>query len=143
VNNVAKPELVPDRTISEVSDWRSSTGHIGRANSCVIHCHTWRRIEWDAVAAEHIRNRSARYSAAVDIDPAWTNEVVADPDRMVDEPDPHSAHLNSVRIVGYSSRAGMVITVVALRDRAGVLHGASAWKTRDAAWRQYMEGRND
>jgi hypothetical protein len=101
------------------------------------------RIEWDAAAAEHICNRSIRYPAAVDIEPAWTSEVVADPDRLVDEPDPHSAHLNSVRIVGYSPTASMVITVAALRDRYGVLQGASAWKTRGAALRQYMRGKRD
>jgi hypothetical protein len=101
------------------------------------------RIEWDPTAAEHIRTRSTRYAGAVDIDPAWTSQVVIDPDRLVDEPDPRSAHVNSVRVVGYSLTAGMVITVVALRDRDGVLHGASAWKTRGAPWRQYMEGRGD
>jgi hypothetical protein len=33
----------------------------------------------------------------------------------------------------------MVITIVALRDANGVLHGASAWKTTGAALRQYLE----
>lgn len=101
------------------------------------------RVEWDEAAAEHIRTRSTRYDGAVDIDPAWTSEIVTDPDRLVDEPDPRSAHVNSVRIVGYSPTAGMVLTVVALRDRSGVLHGASAWRTRGAALRQYMEGTDD
>jgi len=101
------------------------------------------RIEWSDTAAQHIRTRSARYEGAVDIEPAWTSEVVADPDRLVDEPDPNSAHVNSARIVGYSPTAGVVLTVVALRDRRGVLHGASAWKTRGAALRQYAEGRSD
>lgn len=100
-------------------------------------------IEWDETVAQHIRTRSTRYDGAVDIDPAWTNEVLADPDRLVDEPDPRSAHANSVRVVGYSPAAGMVITIVALRDRHGVLHGASAWKTRGAALRQYVEGKDD
>ena len=31
----------------------------------------------------------------------------------------------------------MVITVVALRDAQGIQHGATAWKTRGAALRQY------
>jgi len=66
------------------------------------------RIEWNDIAAEHIRTRSTRYDRAVDIDLAWTNEVVTDPDRLVDEPDPRSAHASSVRIVGYSPAAGMV-----------------------------------
>ncbi|MPZ67092.1 MAG: hypothetical protein GEU83_16825 [Pseudonocardiaceae bacterium] len=74
------------------------------------------RIEWDDTAADHIRTRSGRYGGAVDIDPIWTVEVVNDPDRLVDEPDPRSANANSVRIVGYSLTAQIVVTVVALRD---------------------------
>lgn len=97
------------------------------------------RIEWDAESAHHIRTRSDRYAGALNIEPTWTREVVADPDRLIDEPDPKSAHANSVRIVGYSPTAQAVLTVVALRDRAGVLHGASAWKTRGAPLRQYLE----
>ncbi|HVX43247.1 MAG TPA: transposase [Mycobacteriales bacterium] len=98
------------------------------------------RIEWDAKSADHIRTRSDRYEGAIDVAPEWTAEVVVDPDRLVDEPDPNSAHANSVRIVGYSFSAQMVITVVALRDRYGGLHGASAWKTTGVALRQYLEG---
>lgn len=100
-------------------------------------------IEWDEEAAHHIISRSVRYPGAVDIEPAWTTEAVNDPDRLVDEPDPNSAHANSVRVVGYSTTAQMVISVVALRDRRGVLHGASAWKTRGAPLRQYLEGQSD
>lgn len=70
-------------------------------------------------------------------------EAVNDPDRIVDEPDPQSVHANSVRLVGYSLSAVMVITVVALRDPQGVLHGASAWRTTGKPRRQYWEGRPD
>ncbi|MGH3612701.1 MAG: hypothetical protein ACRDRK_08905 [Pseudonocardia sp.] len=66
-----------------------------------------------------------------------------DPDRIVDEPDSQSTHANSVRVVGYSLSAAMVITVVALRDPHGVLHGASAWRTTGRPRRQYREGRSD
>lgn len=66
-----------------------------------------------------------------------------DRDRIVDEPDPQSAHANSVRLVGYSPSAAMVITVVALRDHQGVLHGASAWRTTGKPRREYWEGRSD
>lgn len=100
-------------------------------------------VEWNAESADHIRTRSQRYGGVVDIEPDWTNEVVNDPDRLVDEPDPNSAHLNSVRTVGFSPAAQMVITVVAIRGRDGVLHGASAWKTTGAVRRQYLEGRAD
>ena len=101
------------------------------------------QIDWDDDAAGHIRSRSNRYRDATDIEPEWTKEVIDDPDRLVNEPDPGSAHANSVRIVGYSYSADMVITVVALRDSDGLLHGATAWKTTGAARRQYMEGADD
>lgn len=101
------------------------------------------RIFWSEAAEQHIRNRSDRYVDAQRVEPDWTTEVVNDPDQLVDEPDPKSAHVNSVRIVGYSVTARMVITVVALRDASGLLHGASAWKTRGAALRQYREDARD
>lgn len=97
------------------------------------------QIEWGEEDASHIRNRSARYPGNTNIDPAWTVEVVNDPHRLVDEPDPKSRHANSVRTTGYSHTAGIVITVVALRDADGVQHGATAWRTRGAALRQYRE----
>jgi hypothetical protein len=98
------------------------------------------RIVWSQEAADHIRTRSARYADAADIEPGWTMEVVNDPNRLVDEPDPKSAHLNSVRTIGYSPTARMVITVAALRAKDGTLHGASAWKTTGRPLRQYLEG---
>lgn len=79
------------------------------------------RIEWDDDAAQHIRTRSQRYPDALDIEPEWTAEAVNDPDRIVDEPDPFSAHAKSVRVVGYSHSGALLITVVALRDRHGGL----------------------
>ncbi|MGH4019415.1 MAG: hypothetical protein ACRDT0_09310 [Pseudonocardiaceae bacterium] len=100
-------------------------------------------IEWDDEAAQHIRTRSQRYPDAVDIEPEWTTEAVIDPDRIVDEPDPLSAHANSVRVVGYSHSGALLITVVALRDQHGVLHGATAWPTTGKQRRQYREGRTD
>jgi len=101
------------------------------------------RIEWVEDAAHHIRTRSERYPDAVDIEPDWTAEAVNDPDRIVDEPDPHSAHANSVRVVGYSPSASLVVTVVALRDQHGVLHGATAWRSNSKQRRQYQEGAVD
>jgi hypothetical protein len=100
-------------------------------------------IEWTPEAAEHIRSRSTRYAGAFDIEPGRTVEAVNDPDRLVDKPDPNSAHANSVQVVGYSHSARTVITVVALRGSDRVLHGASAWKTSGARLRQYKEAISD
>lgn len=101
------------------------------------------RIEWDAESAAHIRARSQRYRGAMDIATEWTQEVTADVYRTVDEPDPKSAHANSVRMVGYSPSADAVLTVVGLRDRDGLIRGSSAWKASGADLRRYEEGRDD
>lgn len=58
-------------------------------------------------------------------------------------PTPRSAHANSVRVVGYSPSGAMVITVVAQRDRHGVLRGATAWRTSGRQRRRYREGLAD
>jgi hypothetical protein len=100
-------------------------------------------VEWSGEAASHLRNRSSRRAGADDIEPDWTVEAVNDPDRIVDEPDPRSAHANSVCTVGYSATAGTVLTVVALRGTDGTLHGTSAWRTTGRPKRQYGEGRRD
>lgn len=42
---------------------------------------------WDDTEAEHILNRSNRYSGATNIDLGWTLEVAADPYRVVRAPD--------------------------------------------------------
>jgi hypothetical protein len=57
-------------------------------------------IASDDDAGEHLRTRSTRYPGAIDIDPAWPVDVVNNPERLPDEPDPRSVHTNSVRIVG-------------------------------------------
>lgn len=99
------------------------------------------RIECSDERAAHIRTRSHRYPGAVDIEPEWTQEAVNDENSLVDGPDPKSTHANNVRIIGYSPAAKSVITVAALRDRHGVLHGTSAWRTSGRRLSQYMERR--
>ncbi|MGH3504530.1 MAG: hypothetical protein ACRDQA_27065 [Nocardioidaceae bacterium] len=97
------------------------------------------KIEWSDKAADHIRNRSIRYPRALDIEPTWTNEAGADPDAVIDEPDPKSAHANSVRIIGYSPTARAVLTVVGRREARGIIRGASAWKASGVDLRRYQE----
>ena len=90
---------------------------------------------WDAEDAEHIRSRSTCYPHAADIEPEWTLQAAADPARVVRDPDPqeqgglHPAHR-------YSSGAGFVLTVIMdPQDSSGV----TAWKTRGADLRNYLE----
>lgn len=93
---------------------------------------------WDAEDAAHIRSRSTRYPGATDIEPEWTLQAARDPARMVRDPDPRS-RTAYVRLVGYSSGAGLVLTVIIdPHDSSGV----TAWKTRGADLRHYLERRD-
>lgn len=100
------------------------------------------RVLWDTEAAAYIRARSDRYPGALNIEPAWTEEVLADPDMLAAEPDPKS-RIRAGRFIGYSVSAAAVLTLVAWRDEDGELHGINAWKTRRAELRRYEEDRDD
>ncbi|WP_103380709.1 hypothetical protein [Pseudonocardia dioxanivorans] len=92
---------------------------------------------WDEEDADHIRGRSRRYPGAADIEPEWTVQAADDPARVVRDPDPRS-RAAYIRIVGYSSAAGFVLTVIVdPQDWSGV----TAWKTRGADLRAYLEGK--
>ena len=88
---------------------------------------------WPGVQAGYIRARGERYPDAVGIEPGWTMEVAADPHRTVRDPDPVSRS-GAVRIIGFSSSAGFVLTVIMdAADGAGI----TAWKTSGANPRAY------
>lgn len=96
-------------------------------------------ITWTKEAAAHIRTRSHRYPGAVDIEPAWTEEVVGDPEALWFEPDPKSSGGLGIRIVGYSTSADLVLTVIAYR-RAWQLRGATAYVASGSDLREYRKG---
>ncbi len=76
-------------------------------------------------------------SGATDIEPDWTSEAAADPHRVVRDPDPKS-RVGYIRIVGYSPGAGFVLTVIVGPDDSS---GVTAWKTRGADLRDYLENK--
>jgi hypothetical protein len=90
---------------------------------------------WDEEDARHIQTRSSRYPGATDIDPAWTAEAAADARRLLRDPDPRS-RAGYIRLVGYAPSAGFVLTVII--DPAD-WSGVSAWKTRGADLRAYLD----
>jgi hypothetical protein len=94
---------------------------------------------WRDEDADHIRTRSHRYPGAFDIEPAWTLQAAADPHRIVRDPDPRS-ETGYARIIGYSTAAACVITVLADPEEG---FGATAWKTRGADLRAYQRGKED
>jgi len=79
---------------------------------------------------------STRYPDATDIEPEWSLEAAADPARVVRAPDPKSRGGLYIRLVGYSSGAGFVLTVIIDPEDSS---GVTAWKTRGTDLRHYLE----
>ncbi|MEZ0342994.1 transposase [Mycobacterium sp. pV006] len=69
--------------------------------------------------------------------PVWELHL-ADPYRVVIDPDPASKSGRSVRIIGYSATARSVLTVIALEDD-GTIHGVNAWPSNPRDQRIYEE----
>lgn len=81
---------------------------------------------WTEEDADYIRGRSARYRGATDIEPEWTQEVMADEHLVELSPYPAS-RVGASGFIGYSGSAGRVLVVIAYRDLDGELHGMNAW----------------
>lgn len=60
------------------------------------------------------------------LSPEKANEALADPERVVFNPDPASRSGRGVRIVGYSSTARTVLCVLVVDDE-GTVYGATAF----------------
>lgn len=81
---------------------------------------------WTDEDADYIRSRSARYRGARDLEPEWTQEVMADEHLVELAPYPAS-RVGASGFIGWSSSAGRILVVIAYRDLDGELHGMNAW----------------
>lgn len=99
-------------------------------------------LTWDEDSAAYIRSRGGRYPNGMDVDPEWTQEVMADVDLIALEPDPKS-RMGASRFIGHSRSAGRVLVVIAHRDRDGDLHGINAWPATGMDLRLYTEGNDN
>lgn len=81
---------------------------------------------WADEDADYIRGRSTRYLGALNVEPAWTQEVMADEHLVELSPYP-SSRVRALGFLGYSPSAGRVLVVIAYRDLDGELHGMNAW----------------
>jgi len=70
----------------------------------------------------------ARHAITVEM----ATEAVSDPERVVIDPDYNSSSGSSIRVIGYSTLAGAIVTVIVLVHE-GVVHGVNGWiaNTRD------------
>jgi hypothetical protein len=86
----------------------------------------WVELWWAEEDADYIRSRSARYPGAVDLEPEWTQEVMADEHLVELSPYP-ALRVGASGFIGWSTSAGRVLVVIAYRDLDDELHGMNAW----------------
>jgi uncharacterized DUF497 family protein len=72
------------------------------------------------------------------ITPAQANEALADPDRLVLDPDPASKSGRGTRTIGYSPTAGALVTVILVEDK-GTIYGSNGWRSSPTDQRRYRE----
>lgn len=70
--------------------------------------------------------------------PAWADEALADPDRIVLDPDPASKSGRGTRTIGYSPTAEALITVILL-EHEGTTYGVNGWRSNTTDQRRYRE----
>ncbi|MFT4188106.1 MAG: hypothetical protein QM621_05940 [Aeromicrobium sp.] len=69
----------------------------------------------------------------------WANEAYADPMAVDFIPDYASATGKGMRRIGWSDGAGLLITVITVRDDTGRLWGATAFRSNQADHDSYTE----
>ena len=68
------------------------------------------------------------------------NEALEDPDALRIDPDPASRSGRSVRTIGFSTKAGCLVTVITV-EQLGVTYGVNGWKSSEIDIRRYGDER--
>ena len=71
--------------------------------------------------------------------PRVADDALADPNRVVIDPDYNSVTGRSVRIVGYADLIDAIVTVIVLSD-GGVDYGVNGWRANEKDRRIYQNG---
>lgn len=72
------------------------------------------------------------------VTPAAADEAIADPNRLVIDPDPASISGRTIRVVGWSTSCRALLTVIVLPDEE-TLWGVNAWPANTTDRRRYRE----
>lgn len=72
------------------------------------------------------------------VTPEEVDEALADPERIVIDPDYNSTSGRSVRIIGFSQTVGDVLTVIVLTE-GDVTYGVNAWRSNSRDRRIYRK----
>lgn len=102
-------------------------------------------MQYDYVVLEHFdwSRRGGYMHASHGISVQVANDALADPDRVVIDPDYNSTTGRSVRIIGYSTLAQGIVTVIVLSDGGidygGIDYGVNGWLANEKDKRIYRE----
>ena len=83
-----------------------------------------------------------RYIAKHGMTPTLAHEAWRDPNRLVLDPDPSSLSGRTVRVIGWSSIFGALVTVIALPDD-DVTWGVNAWPSNTTDQQRYRQESDD
>lgn len=92
--------------------------------------HMFQRVDWTH-RGEYMRQKHG-------ITPDIAEEALNDPNRLAIDPDYNSTSGRSVRIIGFSPRAGKIITVIVLEDD-GIEYGVNGWVSNAKDRRLYRQ----
>lgn len=73
------------------------------------------------------------------VHPNWADEAYEDPNRLVVDPDPASLSGRTQRVIGWSTSAGRLLTVIVLPDEA-CIWGVNCWPSNLTDQRRYLKG---
>jgi len=93
--------------------------------------------DWSHLVA-HTDNRSGRHHSDTDILYEWAVEAYYDENAALIDPDYNSESGQSLRVIGWSTEAGFLITVILVLYK-GKLFAASAWKSNRKDQRLYAQ----
>ena len=99
-------------------------------------------LYWADDDAAYIRSRSTRYPGAIDIEPGWTLEVLAD-ERLVELSPYPTSRVGASGFIGFSPSAGKLLVAIAYRDLDGDLHGMNPWPASGRDLTTYLKEGDD
>lgn len=134
-----RPEVTGDRGIgfgrrldhSEVGPVETARIRLADRNEMHYDSFVFEHVDW-TYGAEHMQSRHG-------LTPDIADEALGDPDRVVIVPDYNSTSGRSVRIIGYSTLVGKIVTVILVED-GGIEYGVNGWESNSKDRRIYGAG---
>ena len=114
-----------------VGTFHASRRLLDRRNESHYVYRVFDRVDWS--------HRGEYMEESHGIAPRVANDALADPNRVVIDPEYSGVTGRSVRIVGYTVLIDAIVTVIVLSD-GGVDYGVNGWRANEKDRRVYQKG---